>query len=84
MKTVLDGEPSPEEREAAESEYRVAVEEWQQLVSGPSDTDGDDAATGEPRDDESTADAESPAETEPPAEGSDPLSEADPEASASS
>ena len=77
MKTVIDGEPSAEEREAAESEYRVAVEEWQELVSGSPDAELDDAA-GEPQDEQPPAEASTESETS--TEEDDP----DPEPSASS
>lgn len=41
MKVVLDGEPSAAEREAAESDYREALGEWQKLVAGSGEADDD-------------------------------------------
>lgn len=44
MKQVLDADPTTEAREAAEAEYRAAVDAWQALVSGSTaDADADAA-----------------------------------------
>ena len=40
MKTVLDADPSAEERDEAEAAYRTAVDEWKQLLS-PTELDAD-------------------------------------------
>ncbi|MDG2114621.1 MAG: hypothetical protein P8N02_18680 [Actinomycetota bacterium] len=47
MKVVLDGEPTAADREAAESEYREAVEEWQRLMAGPGASEAPDSPAGE-------------------------------------
>ena len=68
MKQVLDGDPSPAEREAAEAEYRAAVDAWQALVSGP-EGDSDDASDAPGTEDVESADTTEPAADAAPDEG---------------